>query len=145
MSHRLRTAIPSPSVQPARRSVRTPPTLRRAAAAFLTLGILTVVLSGCSDEEPATPSAATSVAEGAALITIADFGYTTTGTIEPGGEVTITNQDNVGHTVTSDEDGVFDITVAPGQSVTFTAPDEPGDYPYHCTPHPNMVSVLSVG
>ncbi|WP_114905407.1 plastocyanin/azurin family copper-binding protein [Ornithinimicrobium murale] len=120
------------------------PPLRRAAAAVLALGILPAVLSGCSgDDEPDSPAA--SVEDGAALITIADFEYATTGTIEPGAEVTVTNQDEVGHTVTSDEEGFFDVEVGPGETVTFTAPDEPGDYSYHCIPHPAMVSVLTVG
>lgn len=120
------------------------PVLRRAAAAALTLGILPAVLSGCSgDDEPDSPEV--TVEEGAALITIVDFAYETTGTIEPGGEVTVHNEDAVGHTVTSDEEGLFDVEVGPGETVTITAPDEPGDYPYHCIPHPSMVSVLTVG
>lgn len=122
----------------------TRPTLRRAAAAVLTLGILPAVLAGCSgEEEPESPPA--SVEDGAALITIADFEFTLTGAVEPGATITVTNEDSVGHTVTSDEAGVFDVAVGPGETVTFTAPDEPGEYPYHCTPHPNMVSVLTVG
>lgn len=80
----------------------------------------------------------------AAVITIVDFEYETTGTIEPGAEVTLTNEDSVGHTVTSDEDGVFDVEVGPGETVTFTAPEEPGEYPYFCVPHPEMVSTLVV-
>jgi len=102
------------------------------------------VLSGCSgEEEPESPAA--TVEDGAALITITDFEFTLTGAVEPGATITVTNEDNVGHTVTSDEDGIFDVAVGPGETVTFTAPDEAGDYPYHCTPHPNMVSVLTVG
>ncbi|WP_109474251.1 cupredoxin domain-containing protein [Ornithinimicrobium cavernae] len=121
-----------------------PTTLHRAAAAVLALGILPVVLSGCSEEEqPDSPEV--TVEEGAGLITITDFEYTLTGAVEPGGEVTVTNEDSVGHTVTSDEEGIFDIAVGPGETVTFTVPEEPGDYPFHCTPHPAMVSVLTVG
>ena len=102
------------------------------------------MLSGCSGgDETDTPEI--TVEEGAALITIVDFDYETTGTIEPGAEVTVHNEDNVGHTVTSDEDGLFDVEVGPGETVTFTAPDEPGEYSYYCIPHPSMVSVLTVG
>lgn len=123
---------------------RSQPVLRRAAAAVLALGILPAVLSGCSgDDEPDSPEV--TLEEGAALITIVDFDYETTGTIEPGAEVTVTNQDDVGHTVTSDEEGLFDVEVGPGETVTFTAPDEAGDYSYFCIPHPAMVSVLTVG
>lgn len=123
---------------------------RRAAAALLTLGILPVVLTGCSGEdEPDTSSPTTqddaAVADDAALITISGFAYSQTGTVEPGGEISVTNEDNVGHTVTSDEGGLFDVAVGPGETVTFTVPDEPGEYSYFCIPHPNMVSVLTVG
>lgn len=114
-----------------------------AVAAVVSLGILPVVLAGCSGgEEPTGPPA--TLEEGAALITIADFDYETTGTIEPGAEVTVYNEDNVGHTVTSDEEGLFDVEVGPGETVTFTAPDEPGEYSYYCIPHPAMVSTLVV-
>lgn len=116
---------------------------RRTAVAVLSLGILPAVLAGCSGEdEPDSPSV--TVEDGAALITIADFEYATTGTIGPGAEVTVTNQDDVGHTVTSDEEGLFDVEVGPGETVTFTAPQEPGEYPYYCIPHPAMVSSLVV-
>lgn len=120
------------------------PLLRRAVAAVLALGILPAVLSACSGEDPPDPAEVT-VEEGAALITIADFAYETTGTVEPGAEVTVHNEDDVGHTVTSDDEGLFDVEVGPGETVTFTAPDEPGDYSYFCVPHPSMVSVLTVG
>lgn len=120
---------------------------RRGLSALLALGILPAVLSGCSgDSDPApTEDPSVSVPAGAAQITIADFGYEISGTIAPGATISVMNQDNVGHTVTSDEDGVFDVVVGAGESVTFTAPEEPGDYPFHCTPHPAMVSVLTVG
>lgn len=135
---------PRPARPPLARPHSGRPALRRAAAAVLTLGILPAVLSGCSgDDEPDSPEV--TLEEGAALITIVDFEYETTGTIEPGAEVTVHNEDDVGHTVTSDEEGLFDVEVGPGETVTFTAPDEKGDYSYYCIPHPAMVSVLTVG
>lgn len=106
--------------------------------------MLLLVLSGCSGgEDPGGPP--TSLSAEDPLITITDFEYSLTGTFEPGATITVYNEDNVGHTVTSDTDGQFDAVVGAGATVTFTAPDEPGDYPFHCTPHPSMVSTLSVG
>lgn len=117
-------------------------TRSRVVSAALAVGILPVVLGGCSGDDATDPEV--TVEDGAALITIVDFDYETTGTIEPGAEVTVTNEDNVGHTVTSDEDGLFDVEVGPGETVTFTAPAEPGEYSYFCIPHPAMVSSLVV-
>lgn len=66
-------------------------------------------------------------------------------TVKPGEVVTVTNMDIAGHSVTSDTAGLFDTgIVSKGKSVTFTAPMGPGDYPYHCTPHPSMTGVLVV-
>lgn len=121
-------------------SRRRAPHLRAAAA----IGILLAVLSGCSgDEEASGPP--TSLSAEDPLITISDFDYTFSGSFEPGATITVYNEDDVEHTVTSDTDGQFDAVVGAGATVTFTAPEEPGDYPFHCTPHPSMVSTLTVG
>lgn len=120
------------------------PPAARALAALASLAILPAVLTGCSgEEEPESPSV--SIDADAPLITISDFEYSFTGTFAPGATVTVHNEDNVGHTVTSDTGGQFDVAVGPGETVTFTAPEEPGEYPFHCTPHPDMVSTLTVG
>ena len=49
------------------------------------------------------------------------------------------------HTATADG-GEFDLgPVEPGEtSPPGTAPDEPGDYPFHCEIHPNMTATLTV-
>lgn len=108
--------------------------------------------------EPATSDAAESSSAPAAaggeeaeepaeelVITISDFAFEVPGTLSPGSAVTVRNEDSVGHTVTSDEEGVFDVLVGPGEEATFTVPEEPGDYPFHCTPHPSMTSTLVIG
>lgn len=59
-------------------------------------------------------------------------------------EVTVINNDSASHTVTSDEEGMFDSVFGPNETVTFTAPDEPGDYSFICTYHPAMVGTLVV-
>lgn len=78
------------------------------------------------------------------LVEITDFTYVLPDLVPPGAEVAVTNSDSVGHTVTSD-DGVFDVAVDPGDTVTFTAPEEPGEYGFHCIPHPHMTATLVVG
>ncbi len=66
-------------------------------------------------------------------------------TAKPGEKITVTNRDIVGHTVTSDQDGLFDTgLIGRNESKTFSAPTTPGEYPYYCTPHPFMKAVLVV-
>ncbi|WP_182347029.1 cupredoxin domain-containing protein [Tomitella gaofuii] len=77
-------------------------------------------------------------------ITIADFAYGTPVTVVPGGTVTVINNDDVPHTVTSDGPGVFDVNIGPGDTVTFAAPTESGSYDFHCSYHPNMHGSLVV-
>ncbi len=77
------------------------------------------------------------------VITISDFAFQVPGPVPPGAEVTVVNEDSSYHTVTAD-DGTFDVGARQGEPVTFTAPEQPGDYPFHCTPHPNMTATLVV-
>jgi plastocyanin len=69
--------------------------------------------------------------------------------ISVGDTVTWTNDDATPHTVTSGEngtpDGRFDSSIMATQHTfahTFT--EGPGEYPYFCTLHPNMVGRVSV-
>lgn len=119
---------------------------RRASAPALLMtlliALLIALLTGCAPavettEEP-EPGAQGDV------IAIVDFEYQVPASVPAGSQITVRNDDGVGHTVTSDEDGVFDVTVAPGAEATLTVPDEPGEYPFHCTPHPTMTATLVV-
>ena len=53
------------------------------------------------------------------------------------------NRDPVAHTVTSEEDGWTSPLIGPGEVFehTFT---RPGEYPYHCVPHPYMQARVTV-
>ncbi|WP_435202785.1 cupredoxin domain-containing protein [Janibacter sp. GS2] len=64
--------------------------------------------------------------------------------IPAGAEISVTNSDDVGHTVTADSGDTFDESVPPGETVTFTAPEKAGEFPFHCTPHPDMTATLVV-
>lgn len=96
-----------------------------------------------SPSESESPSASESAAD-KVVITISDFAYSVPDSVPAGAEISVTNNDDVGHTVTADSGDAFDETVAPGATVTFTAPDKAGKYAFHCTPHPNMTSTLVV-
>lgn len=79
------------------------------------------------------------------VIVIKDFAYTVPETVAPGATIMVRNDDSVGHTVTSDESGLFDVAVGPGEEVELTVPAQAGEYPFFCKPHPYMVSMLVVG
>lgn len=78
-------------------------------------------------------------------ITISDYEYEVPDTVEPGAEITVRNEDDVAHTVTSDEEGLFDVSIDGGSEATLTVPEESGDYSFFCEPHPYMTSTLVVG
>ena len=71
------------------------------------------------------------------------FKYTDV-TVPPGAQVTVVNNDSAEHTVTADSSGAFNVEVDDKHQATFTAPTQPGTYPFHCTYHPSMHGVLTV-
>lgn len=79
-------------------------------------------------------------------IEIKDFKYSpTTLRVKSGEKITVTNRDVAGHSVTSNTEGLFDSGVlGKDKSGSITAPNQPGTYPFHCTPHPNITGVLVV-
>lgn len=99
--------------------------------------------AGQASSAPATTSSASDAPE-EAVITIKDFQYELPASVAPGATVTVINEDTAPHTVTAENDGGFDATAAGGETVTFTAPEEPGEYPIICTYHPQMSATLVV-
>ncbi|TWP38004.1 cupredoxin domain-containing protein [Leekyejoonella antrihumi] len=90
-------------------------------------------------------SAATAKSAAAAKITIKSFAYQVPASVKPGAKITVTNADNVNHTVTSDTAGLFNAVIpSNGGSATITAPTKPGKYPFHCKYHANMHGTLVV-
>jgi plastocyanin len=58
--------------------------------------------------------------------------------------VTVTNEDSIAHTATSDDGHSFDTgNVDPGSSATLSV-SKPGSYPYHCSIHSFMHGTLVV-
>lgn len=114
---------------------------------------LLLVLTGCSDSDSggststATASVSSPSAGGADRIDIKDFAFGPASlTVGPGAVVTVTNSDSTTHTVTATGAKAFDTgDIAPGKTVTFTAPSKAGAYPFICTIHPFMKGSLTVG
>jgi plastocyanin len=77
-------------------------------------------------------------------ITIEGSTFADTIEADAGATITVTNNDGVPHTVTAD-DGDFDVAVDPDSEAELTAPDDPGEYAFHCEIHSGMTSTLVVG
>jgi plastocyanin len=92
---------------------------------------------------PASASSSAPAPAAAATITIDGFKYTDV-TVPAGAQITVVNNDSAEHTVTSDTSGAFNVEVEGKHKATFTAPTQPGTYPFHCTYHPSMHGTLTV-
>ena len=115
---------------------------------FIPLLVLMMILAACSAKPtPAilTPEPGTSTTGSSGVeVAIKDFAFNPPDlSIKVGTTVTWTNNDGVGHTVTS-TDGVFESGVlAKGQTFSYTF-NTAGTFPYHCTPHQNMTATITV-
>jgi plastocyanin len=130
--------------------------LRRAS--WAPLCVLLVAATACGggssgSQQSAAPSQSSSTTQtssaqqgqpAALQITINGFQYASPATVPPDAKVTVVNNDSAEHTVTSDTAGVFDTEVGGKSKASFSAPGQPGSYPFHCTYHPNMHGVLVV-
>jgi plastocyanin len=97
-------------------------------------------------EMPSTsaPSSTTAHAAGSEIV-ISNFAYAVPASVSPGQPLTIVNNDSANHTVTADENNLFDIRVSGGGGTEpFNAPTTPGTYAFHCKYHSNMHGSLTV-
>lgn len=104
----------------------------------------TAASPGPGAASPEAPAAEQTEAAEEAVVTITDFDYELPESVAPGATVTVVNEDSAPHTVTAVGEGGFDANAAAGQTVTFTAPEEPGEYEITCTYHPQMSGTLVV-
>ena len=110
---------------------------RRAIALVLLAGGLAACVSERPSTAPEPPTDGNSVA-------IKNFAFVPPSLgVVSGTTVTWTNQDDVAHTVSADDDKTFDAGVEPGQTFQFTA-GAAGTYPYFCRVHPFMKGTLTV-
>jgi plastocyanin len=113
------------------------------------------LLSGCGGgSQPSVESAApltsapmssTATPAAGSQIVISNMNYAVPPSVKPGQQLTIVNNDSANHTVTADENNLFDVRVSGGGGTeTLTAPTTPGTYPFHCKYHADMHGVLTV-
>lgn len=95
---------------------------------------------------PASSAPASSASQAATVtkIEIKDFAYKVSAPAGAGSMVQVTNNDSEAHTVTADTDKAFDVTVQPGKTENFAAPNKAGSYKFHCEFHSNMHGTLMV-
>ncbi|OFB43890.1 plastocyanin [Mycolicibacterium sp. (ex Dasyatis americana)] len=125
----------------------------RLAAAVVSSFLLVVTSVACGQanspgghgqhSETVTASSDTSVPSGPVLA-IEGMGFSSLGPVAPGTEITIVNNDEVEHSVTSRTKGLFDVHVEGKERATLTAPEEPGEYAFYCLYHPAMLGTLTV-
>ncbi len=135
----------------------TPPRTHVRLRSVLLLAVLAVTLTACGGETTtdagdaglSTQTEDTDAdvsgdtgADAAAGVSISDFSFATQ-PVAAGSQVNVTNADDTAHTVTAD-DGAFDVRVGAASSATLTAPEEPGEYDFHCDIHPTMKATLTV-
>jgi plastocyanin len=118
-------------------------------AAVALVAALATACGSNSSETAATASnsssekSPTEVASGP-TITIANMAFGQPLTVAPGSTINLANNDTMEHSVTSDTAGAFDQDVDGNEKATMTAPSQPGEYPFHCSYHPNMKGTLIV-
>jgi plastocyanin len=100
-------------------------------------------VASSSSSGSSAPGATSSVAA-AGTIAIKGFGYVAPPSVPAGAQVSVTNSDPAEHTVTADANSAFNVEIPANGTATFTAPSQPGSYPFHCTYHPGMHGVLVV-
>ena len=106
-----------------------------------------LVGAACASGPASAPATTSPAAAGArhAEIVISNFMFIPAAqTVRPGQTVTVVNRDQVAHTVSSTSGGFSTGDIQPGRSVTFTAPDRPGTFPYLCSIHQYMSGTLTV-
>jgi len=116
----------------------------RVAVAVGMVAVAWAAGCGTSGEETAEPRSSGPAPIPGVTITIDHQNYSATPPITPGAVLTVINHDSVKHTITSRRPGLFDNDVGPGQTITFTAPDEVGSHPFYCKYHALMEGTLSV-
>jgi plastocyanin len=101
----------------------------------------TTAAQGGGEETTTTGSGGAAAGDG---VVAEGFAFAGDVTAAPGADVSFQNNDGTPHSVTSDDDAWEEVVASGGEGASFAAPDEPGDYEFHCKFHGNMTATLHV-
>jgi plastocyanin len=108
------------------------------------VALLAFALAACGSSSKSDSGSGTTVpASASADITIKDLTFHADA-VQTGSTVTVKNEDDVTHTVTSDDGKSFNVTVNAGSTATFKAPTTESQYKFHCNIHSSMHGTLNV-
>ena len=100
-----------------------------------------MAMMGGGGSDPAQETAVRGVTD----VRIEDFAFSPANiVVDVGTTVTWTNYGSIGHTVTSDDGDELDSALLDREDTFSHTFDQPGEYFYHCTPHPNMQGLVTV-
>lgn len=108
-------------------------------AAVAAATVLFVACSGSGADSTTVPADSGPDSE----ITIADFAFSGVESVNVGDTVEVTNNDSVSHTWTADDDTFDSGALATGDTFEFTF-EEPGEYSFFCSFHPQMTGTITV-
>jgi plastocyanin len=119
------------------------PVLLSGGLTLLALG------AGACSSGPATTSPAMGSGSSAApshiSVKIKNFTFSpSTFAVAPGATISVTNEDSVAHTFTSDSGHFSTGDIDPGTTKTVTAPEKAGTYSYRCMIHQFMTGTFVV-
>ncbi len=126
--------------------IQNPIALRRWALALgITLG--SIAAAGCGGDDDDSASTGNNrgggTSSGDVTYQVDALQYKDV-TAPAGGKIDIQNNSGAGHTFTSDDDNLFDVSYGSGDTATVDVPDQPGTYGFHCNIHSSMTATLTV-
>lgn len=123
--------------------------LIRPIAAVAAAVVLSVGLGACGGDDGDSDDAGNDTpaekgGDGTVDITIDGSAFAVAGPVKQNKAVSVANKDSFAHTVTMDDLGGFNVSVAGDETETFVVSQAPGSYAFHCTIHPSMTGTLVV-
>ena len=108
---------------------------------FILIPLISILLAGCALPQSSKIITGGTVETNMTENTIQIENYTYNPSdlnVKGGTTISITNNDDVAHTVTADDKSFDTGKIDPGQTVKLTVPPKDGTFGFYCIPHPYM-------